>query len=349
MNGSPRRETPQTDLAGEHGDRPMLSVVVPCYNEADGIAEFHRRTLAACMALGETFEIVYVNDGSRDATLDRLTALCQPDVGTRVCAVNLSRNHGHQLALTAGLTVARGDRIFILDADLQDPPELLEKMWRKMDGESLDVVYGKRKHRQGETAFKLFTAAAFYRFIGAMTSTPIPRDTGDFRLMSRRAVDALLAMPERHRFIRGMVSWVGFGQAPYEYDRDARFAGETNYPLHKMIAFATDAITSFSIKPLRLATYVGFVFAGAVAPLLLVYAVASWLIFGAEPGWPSLLCAVTLLGGIQLLVLGIIGEYLGRVYEQVKGRPLFFIADIICQPHANPRTAATEPKDEVAS
>ena len=320
-------------------DAPDLSVVVPCYNEADGVAEFHRQAVEACAEMGRElglpgfdWEIVYVNDGSRDETLRVLRDIALGDEGGRTVVADLSRNHGHQLALTAGLSLARGRRIAVLDADLQDPPALMLPMWRLMDDRGLDVVYGKRRSRRGETAFKLATASLFYRTINALSEVDIPRDTGDFRMMSRRALDALMAMPERHRFVRGMVSWVGFPQAPFEYDRDPRHAGETKYPLRKMIAFATDAVTSFSTKPLRLATYAGLVFAGVFAPLLLVYALLSWLVLGAEPGWPSLLCAVALLGGIQLVVLGIMGEYVGRTYEQVKGRPLFVIADVIRRP-----------------
>ncbi|MEM6315841.1 MAG: glycosyltransferase family 2 protein, partial [Planctomycetota bacterium] len=239
------------DAGLDNDTPPELSVVVPCYNETECVEQFHERTVAACEARGHRFEIVYINDGSKDDTLAKLTTLAHADPHGRVVVVNLSRNHGHQLALTAGLTVARGQRILVLDADLQDPPELLGPMWDKMDAEQLDVVYGQRKKRDGETVFKLFTAAMFYRVISRMSETDIPQDTGDFRLMSRRALDALLAMGEHHRFVRGMVSWVGFRQAAYQYDRDSRFAGDTKYPITKMVRFAVDAITSFSVKPLR--------------------------------------------------------------------------------------------------
>ena len=327
---------------GDHGSVLLptmdLSIVVPCYNEFDGVDELHRQSAEACRELARLpgapasqdglwrCEFIYVNDGSSDATLERLHAIADAD--GRVVVVDLSRNYGHQLALSAGLSVASGRRVAVLDADLQDPPSLLLAMWRLMDERRLDVVYGRRRAREGETAFKRLSAATFYRFIGALSEVEIPRDTGDFRLMSRRAVDQLLDMPERHRFIRGMVSWVGFPQAPFDYDRPARHAGVTKYPLRKMIRFATDAVTSFSTKPLRLATYAGLLFAGIFAPLLLVWALLSWLVFGAEPGWPSLLCATALLGGIQLFVLGILGEYVGRTYEQVKGRPLFIISNV---------------------
>ena len=222
-----------------------------------------------------------------------------------------------------------GDLILILDADLQDPPELLPAMMARMD-EGVDVVYGQRRKREGETAAKLFTANVFYRVIGSLTDVPIPRDTGDFRLMSRRALDVLLAMPERHRFIRGMVSWIGFRQEPLLYDRQARFAGETKYPFRKMVRFALDAITAFSVKPLALASYLGIIMA-FFSLALLGYSIGSWLgLFGGplERGWTSLMSVMALLGSVQLLVLGIIGEYLGRMYEQMKGRPLFIIEQI---------------------
>ena len=244
--------------------------------------------------------------------------------------VNLSRNFGHQLALSAGLALCRGRRVLILDADLQDPPELLPEMLRLMDA-GADVVYGRRRKRAGDSASKRLTAALFYRLIGALTDVPIPRDTGDFRLMSRRALDALLAMPERHRFIRGMVSWIGFRQVALDYDRQARFAGTTKYPLRKMLRFALDAITAFSIKPLALASWVGIA-TGLFALGLLAYSFLSWLgwVGGTvEPGWTSLMAAVAILGSVQLLVLGIIGEYLGRMYEQAKGRPLYIIEDVV--------------------
>ena len=309
-------------------ERPSLSVVIPCYNEQDVLEELHGRLTPVLRATGLPYEVVLVNDGSKDRTWPILEAMATSD--PNLVAVNLSRNHGHQLALTAGLTVCRGDRVLILDADLQDPPELLPAMMAKMD-DGADVVYGLRRSREGETASKKLTASLFYRLIARLTDVPIPRDTGDFRLMSRRSLDVLLAMPERHRFIRGMVSWIGFRQEPLPYDRHARFAGETKYPLRKMIRFALDAITAFSVKPLALASYVGLI-SGAFALLLLIYSFGSWLglLGGREPirGWTSLMSVMALLGSVQLIVLGIIGEYLGRMYEQVKGRPLFIIAEI---------------------
>lgn len=301
-----------------------LSVVSPCYNEADGVVELHRRVRSACQNVGLSYEVVLVDDGSRDQTWARILELAADD--PNLVGVKLSRNHGHQLALTAGLTVCRGDRVLILDADLQDPPELLPAMLAKMN-EGADVVYGKRLRRDGETFMKRATAAMFYRGIQKLTDTPIPEDTGDFRLMSRRALDVLLSMPERHRFVRGMVSWIGFRQEALLYDRDRRFAGETKYPLRKMIRFAVDAVTGFSTRPLTFAIQIGL--ATAVFSVGLVfYSFASWLNNKAVPGWSSIVAAMGLLGSAQLIMMGIIGEYLGRLYEQVKGRPLFIIETV---------------------
>lgn len=304
---------------------PHVSVVAPCFNEEAVLRQFHERVSAVCREVGSAYEIVLVNDGSKDGTWAIMQELAVED--PRTVVINLSRNHGHQLALTAGLSVCRGQRVLIIDADLQDPPELLPDMMRKMD-DGVDVVYGQRRKRAGETKFKLFTAAVFYRLIGSMTDTPIPPNTGDFRLISRRALDVLMSMPERHRFIRGMVSWVGFTQKPLSYDRDARAAGETKYPLSKMVKFAIDAITAFSTKPLTLAVWIG-VLAGLFALLMIIYALVSKFFFATEAGWTSLMAVVSLLSAAQLVVLGIFGEYLGRLYEQSKGRPLFIIQDIV--------------------
>lgn len=315
-----------------------LSVVSPCYNEEESIGELYRRLVAACrdVADPDTYEIVLVNDGSRDSTWERMQELARQD--RHVVAVNLSRNHGHQLALSAGLSVCRGDRILIIDADLQDPPELLTKMMAAMDA-GADVVYGQRQQRAGETWFKKASAAAFYRVLSHLADTVIPLDTGDFRLMSRRTLNVLLEMPEQHRFIRGMVSWIGFKQVALPYDRAERLAGETKYPLHKMIRFALDAITGFSIKPLRIGTYIGISFA-IIGIMLLVYTIFSWITHGTVLGWTSLMSAVLIMSSVQLLVLGVMGEYLGRLYMQAKHRPLFMIADIVSQPKAEPESSS---------
>ena len=306
--------------------RPALSIVVPCYNEAACLDVLHARISAAARAVvGDDHEIVLVNDGSRDqswAVMERLAA-----ADPRLVAINLSRNHGHQLALTAGLDLCAGERILIIDADLQDPPELLGDMIGVMEAEGADVVYAVRRKREGETFFKKLTAAAFYRVLDRVTDTPIPLDTGDFRLMSRRALDALLSLPEQARFIRGMVAWVGFRQVPFPYDRDERLAGESKYPLGKMIRFALDAVTGFSTAPLRLASHMGLVLTG-LSLLLFAYIAIGWLSGSAVQGWTSTMLVVVFLGAVQMFVLGMIGEYLGRLYVESKRRPLYLVADV---------------------
>lgn len=302
-----------------------LSVVIPVYNEEAGLAALIARVTAAATAIfAERFELILVNDGSKDGSWD---AICQhAERDPRIVAINLSRNHGHQLALTAGLHHVRGDLVFVLDADLQDPPELLAPMLALVQ-QGYDVVYGQRIKRHGETAFKRGTASLFYRMLGRMVDTPIPRDTGDFRLMTRRVVDQLNAMPERYRFIRGLVSYVGFNQIAFPYERDARFAGETNYPLSKMVALAIDAITSFSVAPLRFASHLGMGF-GVGGLLSLIGIVWVWMQGGTVEGWASLAALVMIMGSVQLLMLGVIGEYLGRMYMEGKQRPLFIIAEV---------------------
>ncbi len=302
-----------------------LSVVSPCYNEEECLPEFHRRVSEACgAAVGAGYEVVLVDDGSVDSTREIIHALSQAD--PRVIGVHLMRNHGHQLAATAGLSVARGERILLIDADLQDPPELIGRMMELMD-RGADVVYGKRAAREGESWFKRTSAAAFYRLLSRVANVPIPEDTGDFRLMHRRVVDALLAMPERERFIRGMVSWIGGKQTPVVFTRDPRRAGKTKYTLAKMLRFAADAVTSFSIAPLRCAVWLGLIVAG-VASVLLAYTIWSWMSGAVVVGWSSTMTAIALFSGVQLLVLGIIGEYLGRLVQESKGRPLFLVDSI---------------------
>jgi polyisoprenyl-phosphate glycosyltransferase len=268
---------------------------------------------------------VLVNDRSTDETWNKMLEPTSAD--PHLVCVKLSRNYGHQLALTAGLSICRGKRILIIDADLQDPPKLLPDMLKLMD-RGADVVYGQRQRRAAESAFKLMTAKLFYRVLERMTDVAIPRDTGDFRLMSRRALNALLAMPERHRFIRGMVSWIGFNQVPLLYNRGARFAGETKYPLRKMWRLAVDAVTGFSTKPLRFANLAGFL-TSLLAFGLVIYSIVSYFEGKTIVGWTSVIAAVALLSGIQMFVLGILGEYIGRLYEESKGRPLFLIDQII--------------------
>jgi polyisoprenyl-phosphate glycosyltransferase len=306
---------------------PEISVVIPCYNEEEVLPELYRRVKAVCAAVGRPYELILVNDGSRDGTWPALTGLAADD--PHVVAVNLSRNHGQQLALTAGLSLCRGERALILDADLQDPPELLPEMLRMMDRERADVVYGQRRSRAGETALKLATAALFSRVVSRLADVPIPRDTGDFCLMSRRALGVLLAMPERHRFARTMVSWIGFRQVPVPYDRQPRLVGTTNFPYLKQIRIALDAITALSVKPLLLAS-MGGLFTALLALVMGAVAIAAWA-HGSiwVTGWTSLMAVITFLSSIQLLVLGVFGEYLGRMYEQIKGRPLFIIDQVV--------------------
>jgi dolichol-phosphate mannosyltransferase len=305
---------------------PALSIVVPCYNEEACLGALHGRlTGAARDAVGEDYEIVLVNDGSRDRSWAIMRELAASD--PRLIAVNLSRNHGHQLALTAGLDLCRGEKILIIDADLQDPPELLPAMLKTMQKEDADVVFGVRKSRAGETAFKRATAHGFYRLLSRATEVDIPLDAGDFRLMSRRALDALLAMPEQARFIRGMVAWIGFRQVPFPYDRAERLAGETKYPLSKMIRFALDALTGFSSAPLKLASHVGLALSvGSV--LLIAYIAYAWAVGRSIQGWTSLMLVVVVIGAVQMFVLALMGEYIGRLYNEAKRRPLYIVQEI---------------------
>ena len=303
-----------------------LSIVVPCFNEEACLPELHQRLSAvASAAVGEDYELVLVNDGSRDGSWDAMQRLAETD--PHVVAINLSRNHGHQLALTAGLDLSLGDTILIIDADLQDPPELLGPMLETMRDSGADVVYGVRRSRAGETAFKRATAHGFYRLLSRATEVDIPLDAGDFRLMSRRALDALLAMPEQARFIRGMVAWIGFKQVPFAYDRQERFAGETKYPLSKMMRFAFDALTGFSSAPLKLASHFGFGLSIGSA-LLVLYIAYAWLTGQSIQGWTSLMLVVVILGAIQMFVLALMGEYIGRLYNEAKQRPLYIVQDI---------------------
>jgi dolichol-phosphate mannosyltransferase len=303
-----------------------LSIVVPCFNEEPCLGELHQRLGAAAReAAGDDYEMVLVNDGSRDGSWAVLRRLAAEDA--HVVAVNLSRNHGHQLALTAGLDLCRGDKILIIDADLQDPPELLPAMLAAMRDADADVIYGVRRSRAGETAFKRATAHGFYRLLSRATEVDIPLDAGDFRLMSRRALDALLAMPEQARFIRGMVAWIGFKQIPFAYDRAERFAGSTKYPLKKMMRFAFDALTGFSSAPLKLASHAGlWLSLGSV--LLILYIAYAWLAGRSIQGWTSLMLVVVVLGAIQMFVLALMGEYIGRLYNEAKRRPLYIVQEV---------------------
>jgi glycosyltransferase involved in cell wall biosynthesis len=315
---------------------PQLSIVTPCYNEEACLPEFHREASdAAHAAVGGNYEIVLVNDGSRDRTLAVMRGLAVSD--PHVIVVDLSRNFGHQKALSAGLQFARGDRVLAIDADLQDPPALLREMMVLMD-EGSDVVYGQRRRRAGETRFKTVTAQLFYRLLRRLTEIEIPADTGDFRLMNRRTVEVFKAMPEEFRFIRGLIAWIGLSQVPVLYDRDARFAGTTAYPLRKMITFAVDAITGFSMMPLRLVSWVGLLASGA-SLVLVAYSLLEWLRGATLVGWTSLASIVLTIGGLQLLFLGVLGEYIGRIYMEGKHRPLFVVREVY---HASVQPNATE-------
>jgi glycosyltransferase involved in cell wall biosynthesis len=303
-----------------------LSIVVPCFNEEACLPSLHQRlTSAARESAGEDYEIVLVNDGSRDGSWAVMSELAAKD--PHLVAVNLSRNHGHQLALTAGLDLCRGETVLIIDADLQDPPELLAPMMETMRNERADVVYGVRKSRAGETHFKRATAHGFYRLLSRATEVDIPVDAGDFRLISRRALDVLLSMREQARFIRGMVAWIGFRQVPFLYDRQKRLAGDTKYPFGKMLRFALDALTGFSSAPLKLASHAGLALA-AGSVLIILYILAGWLSGHSVPGWTSLMLVVVVLGAVQMFVLALMGEYIGRLYNEAKQRPLYIVQEI---------------------
>jgi glycosyltransferase involved in cell wall biosynthesis len=303
-----------------------LSIVIPCFNEEACLAELHQRLGAAARQIAaDDYELVLVNDGSRDQSWPLMLQMAAED--PHVVAVNLSRNHGHQLALTAGLDLCRGETILIIDADLQDPPELLPAMFATMREQRADIIYGVRKSRAGETAFKRATAHGFYRLLSRATEVDIPLDAGDFRLMSRRALNALLAMPEQARFIRGMVAWIGFRQVPFAYDRAERFAGATKYPLKKMMRFALDALTGFSSAPLKLASHAGLLLsAGSV--LLILYIGYAWATGRNIQGWTSLMLVVVILGAVQMFVLALMGEYIGRLYNEAKRRPLYIVEEV---------------------
>ena len=303
-----------------------LSVIVPCFNEEAVLPLLRARLVAACQeAAGDSFEILLVDDGSTDGTRALIERYHAED--PRLVGVLLSRNHGHQLALAAGLVFCRGARVLLIDADLQDPPELLPQMMARMD-QGFDVVYGRRRSRAGETRFKTASAALFYRLLQGSSRVDMTPDAGDFRLLSRRVVDIVVAMPEEHRYLRGMIAWVGFAQSPLDYDRAPRLAGETKYPLRKMMRLAADAMMGYSTLPLRLASYAGFAFAG-VGLLLLIYVLVSWASGAVVAGWTSLMATVLIIGSVQLFVIGILGEYIGRIYLQSKARPLFIVDKVL--------------------
>ncbi len=303
----------------------LLSMVIPCYNEEDVIGETMRRLKGFCDELQNlNVELIFVDDGSHDRTRNQLKDFAVQD--HRVKIIGFARNFGHQIAVTAGIDAARGDAVVLIDADLQDPPEVVHRMidkWR----EGYDVVYGTRTERPGESIFKRATARSFYRLLNRLSDVPIPLDTGDFRLMSRNVVDTLRSMPERDRFVRGMVSWVGFRQIALPYKRAERFAGESKYPLRKMLRFATDGILSFSTKPLQLSVGMGMICA-LVSLLGILYALYLRLFtYTWVEGWTALMIAVLFIGGVQLISVGILGEYVGRIYNEIKSRPLYVVQE----------------------
>ncbi|WP_309714344.1 glycosyltransferase family 2 protein [Armatimonas sp.] len=307
----------------------LISLVFPIFNEEAVLPVLVARLEALLPTLekdGDTVEVLFTNDGSRDGSLAQLRELAQTRSWVRV--LSFSRNFGHQVAVTAGMHHASGAAVVLLDADLQDPPELLPEMIRLWRDEGWEVVYGKRRSREGETAFKLLTASIFYKILQRLTSVAIPENTGDFRLMDRKVVDALNTMGEQHRFLRGMAAWVGFRQYALEYDRPARAAGETKYPFRKMFKLAMDAVTGFSYAPLKLARDLG----AFVALASIVYGVIQAVRYALAPGsfqagWTSIIVVLSLLSGVQLITLGLIGEYIGRIYDEVKGRPLYLLSE----------------------
>lgn len=300
------------------------SIVIPAYNEELVINESYKRLKAVMDTTNESYELIFVNDGSRDKTGAMLSEICDNDKNVKM--IDFSRNFGHQTAITAGMDNSSGQAVVVIDADLQDPPEVILDMIAKWK-EGYDVVYGKRGKRKGETFFKLFTAKVFYRFLKSMTTVDIPVDTGDFRLIDRKVCDALSSLSEKNRYVRGLVSWVGFRQTDVTYVREERFAGETKYPLKKMIKFALDGITAFSYKPLKLSTYLGFLL--SLGSFLYLIAVICIKLFTdtAVSGWASTLSVTLFFNGIILIMLGIMGEYVGRIYDESKNRPLYIIRE----------------------
>lgn len=311
-----------------------LSVVIPCYNEEEVIGETVKRLQTFCAeVINLEVELIFVDDGSRDRTREMLRELAAED--GRIKLIGLSRNFGHQIAVTAGIDAANGDAVVLIDADLQDPPEVVHQMIAKWQ-EGYDVVYGTRTERPGDSAFKVATARGFYRLLRRMSDVQIPLDTGDFRLMSRNVVAALKAMPERDRFVRGMVSWIGFKQFALPYRRAERFAGESKYPLRKMLRFATDGLLSFSTKPLQISVAMGFICA-SLALAGIVYALFSRLFTDSwVEGWTALMLAVLFIGGAELISVGILGEYIGRIYNEIKNRPLYVVQEYQGFDHGGP-------------
>ena len=314
---------------------PLLSVVVPAYNEQEVIDEFHQRITQVMQSLNMAWEVVYVNDGSHDQTLDKLRQLHSTD--EHVCIVDLSRNFGKEIALSAGLAHTQGDAVVVIDADLQDPPELIPELIKEWQNGS-DVVYARRTQRDGESFMKRFTAAVFYRLMRNVGRVKLPEDTGDFRLLSRRAVNALNTFKEQHRFMKGLFAWIGFKQKAVYYQRDARLAGTSKWSYWKLWNFALDGITSFTITPLKIATYIGII-TSLCAFIYGTYMLVTTLMYGNPvPGYPSLIVIILFLGGVQLMAIGILGEYIGRIFTETKQRPLYFVNELLSTRQENTTT-----------
>lgn len=309
-------------------DKVRVSVIVPCYNEESVINETYSRLSKVMQQAGYEHELIFINDGSRDSTPELLNKIAEKDPSAVV--INFSRNFGHQPAVTAGLNYCTGTHAIIIDADLQDPPELIPEMMNMAMTGNYNIVYGMRKVRKGETFFKKITAKLYYRLLNFLSETELPVDTGDFRLVDRKVIDAFNKLGEKHKYIRGLMSWVGFKQAPIYYDRDPRFAGETHYPFFKMVAFATRGLLYFTKKPLRLATQLGFL-SILVGLCLAVYVTVSRYLYPEQivSGWSSLIIALIFFGGVQLLTIGVLGAYLGNIFDEVKSRPEYIVDEII--------------------
>jgi len=304
----------------------IYSVVAPLYNEELVINEFYKRLKKVMDSTGEPYEIIFVNDGSRDRTLEISKQICKENKNVRL--VSFSRNFGHQAAITAGMEYACGQAIIVIDTDLQDPPEVILEMIKKWK-EDFDVIYGQRSERQGESFFKKITAKVFYRILKRMADVDMPVDAGDFRLIDRKVCDALKKLPEKNRYVRGLISWLGFRQTSIKFVRRERFAGETKYSLKKMLKFAVDAITSFSHKPLKISAYLGFFI--SLSSFIYLLAIIYRILFtdSMVPGWVCMTAIVLIVNGIILLMLGILGEYIGRIYDEAKGRPLYILDEKI--------------------
>jgi glycosyltransferase involved in cell wall biosynthesis len=306
------------------GDAPLVSFVLPVYNESETLPTLRARLASFIDGLDGTSEVILIDDGSKDDSYQQMVAIADSD--PRFRTLRLSRNFGHQVAITAGIDAARGAAVIVMDADLQDPPDVVHRMLAKWR-EGYGVVYGRRVAREGETAFKKLTASLFYRLLRRLSEVDIPTDVGDFRLMDRKVVDAFKEMREQNRYVRGMVAWMGFDQCAVDYIREERFAGETKYPLKKMLSLAANGIVGFSNVPLRLILGLGLVVAGGSFAVGLMAIIAKMAGFFVVPGWTSLALAVSGLSGVQLIVLGVVGEYVGRIHDEVKHRPLYLVRD----------------------